>query len=80
MGINLIHLTQHRQKWLPVVNVAMNLRVPYNPRDFFTSCETTGLRIAFFLGYNAASMGNQIPTFQCNLFTLPGLSKSKCMS
>ena len=28
--------------------VAMNLRVPYNARDFLSSCVTTGLRIAFF--------------------------------
>jgi len=37
-GIEMIHLAQNRDKWWVLVNMVMNLEIPYNAGNFFTSC------------------------------------------
>ena len=37
MGVDSIGLTQDREKWQAIVNVAMNLWVPQNAQNFLTS-------------------------------------------
>jgi hypothetical protein len=36
-GMNWIDLAQDRDRWQAIVNAAMNLRVPKNAGNFFTS-------------------------------------------
>jgi hypothetical protein len=36
-GMDWIDLAQDRNRWRALVNVVMNLRVPYNERNFLTS-------------------------------------------
>jgi len=36
---NWIELAQDRDRWQSLVNVVMNLRVPYNVANFLTSCK-----------------------------------------
>jgi hypothetical protein len=38
-GIKLIHLAQNREKWWVLVYMVINLEIPYNAGNFFTSCE-----------------------------------------
>ena len=37
MGVDLFDLAQDRDRWRAVVYAVMNLRVPYNARNFFAS-------------------------------------------
>jgi len=38
-GVGWIELVQDRASWQALVNVVMNLRVPYNEGNFLTSCK-----------------------------------------
>jgi len=40
-GIELIHLAQNRDKWWVLVHMVMNLEIPYNAGNFFTSSGNT---------------------------------------
>jgi hypothetical protein len=35
--VDCIHLAEGRNQWQPLVNMVMNLRVPYKARSFLTS-------------------------------------------
>jgi hypothetical protein len=37
-GMDWIELAQDRDRWWPLVNVVINLRVPQNAGNFLTSC------------------------------------------
>jgi hypothetical protein len=36
-GMGWIYLTQHRDRWEALVNVVINLRIPYNAENLLTS-------------------------------------------
>jgi hypothetical protein len=40
--IDWIDLAQYRDNWRNLVNTIMNLRVPYNPGKFLSSCRIGG--------------------------------------
>ena len=54
-----IHLTQDRDKWLAVMNVAMNHQVSQNAWNFLTSCEMTSFSWWTALLYRVCLSGNQ---------------------
>jgi hypothetical protein len=37
-GIEMIHLAQNRDKWWVLVNMVINIEIPYSAGNFFTSC------------------------------------------
>jgi hypothetical protein len=41
-GMDWIHMAQDRDKWLALVDTAMNLRVQQNVEKFLNSCATGG--------------------------------------
>jgi hypothetical protein len=42
-GMNWIGLVQDNSKWRALMNVVMNLQVPYNAGNFLSGCKTGGL-------------------------------------
>jgi len=63
-----IDLTQDRDKWWAVVNVAMNHRVSQNARNFLTSCEMTSFSWWTALLDGLCLSGNQCRQWCSNNF------------
>jgi hypothetical protein len=61
-------LTQDRDKWWAVANVAMNHQVSQNARNFLTSCKMTSSSWWTVLLYRMCLIGNQCRQWCSNNF------------